>query len=178
MKILIINGSHRAGNTDIITKKLISLLKEQNIKTRELKLREFEMKLPDGCAVCGESGICPNVKDEFSEEIEPTIRNYNIYIIVTPTWNDGVTPLTKIFWDRIVSWCADERKYLKDKKIALITHGMAGKPSWKNVINWVKSICVWEEANYVGSLTFKSGSQIGDIEVNISKLDKFIENFG
>ncbi len=48
----------------------------------------------------------PILNDEFLEKIEPTIRNYDIYIyiyiIATPAWSENVTPLTKIFWDRIV----------------------------------------------------------------------------
>lgn len=176
MKILFINGSHRKGNTDLIIKKAKKILTSDfpAVEVRELLLRDIEMKLPDGCEVCGESGICPNIKDEFSEKVEPTIRDYDIYIIASPTWDDGVTPLTKIFWDRIVSWCADDKKYLKGKKLAVITHGMAGKPSWKNVTNWVKSICIWEESVYAGSLLGNSGSKIGDLQLPPKKLKKFL----
>ncbi len=176
MKLLLINGSHRIGNTDLILKKVKKILTADfpNVETKELILRDIEMKLPDGCEVCGESGICPNIKDELSEKIEPTIRDYDIYVITTPTWDDGVTPLTKIFWDRIVSWCADDKKYLKDKKLAVITHGMAGKPSWNNVINWVKSVCTWEESIFAGSLTGKSGSRIGDLKLPPKKIKKFL----
>ncbi|MBM4402198.1 MAG: flavodoxin family protein [Candidatus Cloacimonetes bacterium] len=109
MKALIINGSHRAGNTDILIERITAHFNQNQIETRELVLRTIEMKLPDGCEKCAESEICPNVKDQFSEEIEPTIRDFDIYIIATPTWDDGVTPLTKIFWDRIVSWCSEKR---------------------------------------------------------------------
>lgn len=177
MKILLINGSHRKGNTDLILEKVKKILATDysKLEVRELTLRDIEMKLPDGCEVCGESGICPNIKDEFSVKIEPTIRDYDIYIITSPTWDDGVTPLTKIFWDRIVSWCADDRKYLRGRKIAVITHGMAGKSSWKNVINWVKSICIWEESVYGGSLTGKSGSKIGDLKFPPKIIKRFIE---
>lgn len=97
MKVLIINGSHRSGNTDIITSKAIEQLNEKQIEVRELKLREIEMKLPDGCEACAESKFCPNIHDEFTRKIEPTIRDYDIYILATPTWDDGITPLTKIF---------------------------------------------------------------------------------
>ncbi|MDO8609347.1 MAG: flavodoxin family protein [bacterium] len=175
MKILIINGSHRKGNTDIVIEKLNKILVQTSSETRILNLRDIEMKIPDGCEICGESGICPNIYDQFSKEIEPSIRDFDIYIIVTPTWDDGVTPLTKIFWDRIVSWCHKDRMYLRNKKLAIITHGMAGKTSWDNVINWVKSVCVWEECKFAGSLTFKSGSKIGDIELDDSKIKEFVD---
>jgi multimeric flavodoxin WrbA len=176
MKLLLINGSHRRGNTDLALQKITKLLTPKFDEIRELRLRDIDMKLPDGCEMCADSEMCPNNKDEFSERIEPSIRHYDVYIIASPTWDDGVTPLTKIFWDRIVSWCHDDRKYLKGKKLAVITHGMADKTSWKNVVNWVKSICIWEEATYAGSLTFKSGAKIGDFVLPKGKIDKFIEN--
>ena len=175
MSILIINGSHRKGNTDLITKLVSDALKSRKIDIKELFLRDIEIKLPDGCEICGEGGVCPNVRDQFSEEIEPTIRAYDVYILATPTWSGGITPLAKIFWDRIVSWCADDKKYLKGKKIAVITHGMAEISSWRNVINWVKSVCVWEEAFFAGSFTCKSGSKIGNIKIRKGSVTRFVD---
>lgn len=175
MRILIINGSHRKGNTDIFIEELKKNIGDSH-SLRILNLREIEMKLPDGCEVCGDSGICPNIKDEFSERIEPTIRDYDVYILATPTWDDGVTPLTKIFWDRIVSWCHKDRMYLKDKKLAVVTHGMSGMESFKFVIDWIKGICGWEKAIFSGSFTFKSGSKIGDVEIDKVKLQNFVRN--
>ncbi|MCG2689608.1 flavodoxin family protein [Candidatus Parcubacteria bacterium] len=172
--MLIINGSHRKGNTDIITNKVKEELVINQIETMELVLRDIEIKLPDGCEQCANGGVCPNVKDEFSENIEPAIRDYDIYIIATPTWSDNVTPLTKIFWDRIVSWCSEDKMYLKNKKLAVITHGMANDKSWDNVINWVKSICVWEQCKFGSSLTAKSGGKVGDIELKEGKVKSFV----
>lgn len=174
MKILIINGSHRKGNTDIIINRLIALLPEQ-YEIRHLILREIEMKLPDGCELCAESEICPNTNDEFSQKIEPTIRNYDVYIIATPTWDDGLTPLTKIFWDRIVSWCHKSRKYLKNKKLSIITHGMADQKSWDNVVNWTRGICSWEKCVFAGFLTLKTGSRIGNLNIDEDALNNFIQ---
>jgi multimeric flavodoxin WrbA len=176
MKVLIINGSHRHGNTDILIEKIKTQFSNKPVEVRELVLRQIEMKLPDGCEQCAESEICPNIKDQFSEEIEPTIRDYDIYIIATPTWDDGVTPLTKIFWDRIVSWCSEKRLYLKNKKLAIVTHGMADENSWNNVINWVKSVCKWEYCKFGGSLTMKSSGKVGDIKIEEDKIKSFISS--
>ncbi len=175
MKILIINGSHRQGNTDIAIQEICNYLKDPDYQIRELKLRDIEMKLPDGCEHCSEAEICPNIQDEFSLEIEPTLHDYDIYIVATPTWSDNITPLTKIFWDRIVSWCSEDREYLKNKKLAIITHGMAGQSSWQNVINWIKSVCEWEQSKYAGSLTFKSGGKAGDLQLEKKDIDNFIK---
>jgi len=174
MKILIINGSHRKGNTDLAIEKVKDVLSKKVEEVEEVILRDIEMKLPDGCEVCADSGCCPNIEDQFSQEIEPSLRDYDVYILATPTWSDNVTPLTKIFWDRIVTWCAEDKMYLKGKKLSIITHGMADEVSWANVIRWVKSVCSWEECNFAGSLTFKSGGKIGDIKLSDSKIEKFV----
>ncbi|MBM4402200.1 MAG: hypothetical protein FJ044_03080 [Candidatus Cloacimonetes bacterium] len=63
---------------------------------------------------------------------------------------------------------------MKNKKLAVVTHGMADENSWTNVINWVKSICKWEQCNFGGSLTMKSGSKIGDIKIKEDKIKNFI----
>lgn len=171
MKILIINASHRKGNTDKITEAFKQNLEKH--EERELILRDIEMKSPDGCQNCAESEICPNIEDEFSKTIEPTLRGYDVYVLATPTWSDNVTPLALIFWNRIVSWCHDENKYLRGKKLAIITHGMAGQESWDNVISWVKSVCSWEECEFAGSFTCKSGSSTNELEIDQTKLKEF-----
>lgn len=175
MKVLIINGSHRKGNTDIAINKVKTVLTAKSVTVDVLNLRDIEMKLPDGCEICADSGICPNVHDELSEKVEPTLRDYDVYIIATPTWSDSVTPLTKIFWDRLVSWCHEDRLYLKGKKLAVITHGMAGDASWHFVTDWVKGVCTWEKSNYAGALTFQSGGKIGMAEIDDAKVKAFIE---
>ena len=174
MKVLIINASHRHGNTDLAVEMVKKSFAGKMSGVRELKLREIEMKLPDGCEVCAEGGVCPNVKDQFSAEIEPTIRDYDIYLLATPTWSDGITPLAKIFWDQIVSWCGEEKIYLRGKKLAVLTHGMAGKQSWSHVVDWVKSVCRWEKAEFGGSLTFKSGVKVGKIELTYDQAELFV----
>jgi len=176
MKILIINGSHRKGNTDIVINKIEEEIVNTKNTVEVLKLKDIEMKLPDGCEICAESGICPHTKDEFSEKIEPTIRNYDAYIVTTPIWSDGVTPLTKIFWDRIVSWCHKDRMYLKGKKLAIVVHGMADENSWDLAINWIKGVCSWEGSVFAGSFKFKSNSRIGDVQIDNNKLSSFINN--
>lgn len=175
MRILIINGSHRKGNTDIVIEKVKKLLGDDH-QARVLVLREIEMKLPDGCENCANTEICPNIKDVFSENIEPTIRDYDVYIVASPTYSDLVTPLTKIFWDRIVSWCNEERMYLRGKKLALITHGMEDIKHLDSNVNWIKGVCRWEEAVYSGALVFNSSNIVGKIDLKDSQIENFVQN--
>jgi multimeric flavodoxin WrbA len=175
VKILIINGSHRSGNTDIAVEKVKNKL-DENCEVRVLVLRDIEMKMPDGCKPCADGEICPNIVDEFSEKIEPTIRDYDIYIIATPTYSDNVTPLTKIFWDRIVSWCKEEKMYLRGKKLAVITHGMEDIKHLNPVINWVNGVCRWEESIFGGALVFTSDSKIGTKMAEDSEVQNFVKH--
>ncbi len=52
---------------------------------------------------------------------------------------------------------------------------MADERSWTNVINWVKSVCKWGKCTYAGSLTFRSGGEIGDFSQK-KQMGKFIVN--
>jgi multimeric flavodoxin WrbA len=174
MKVLIINGSHRDGNTDIAVDKIKQLL-VQKCEVRVLVLRDIEMKMPDGCEACANGEICPNIKDSFSKEIEPAIRDYDIYIIASPTYSDCVTPLIKIFWDRIVSWCQEDRMYLKGKKLTVVTHGMEDLKHLDSVVNWVKGLCRWEEAIFGGALVFNSGAEPGNITIKDSEVKNFVQ---
>lgn len=173
MKILIINASHRHGNTDSIITKVKQELLVQGLDVRELNLREIEMLLPDGCEHCAESEICPNITDQFTTEIEPQIRDFDAYIVATPVYSDAMTPLLKIFWDRIVSWCHPQRMYLKGKKIGLIVHGMAGKESNDNVITWMRSVCVWEEAQLTAVLSLSTQAKAQEVDIDKEKLLDF-----
>lgn len=177
MKILIINSSHRHGNTDSIITKVKQELLASGQDVRELNLRELEMLLPDGCEHCAESEICPNITDQFSTEIEPQIRDFDAYIIATPVYSDNVTPLLKIFWDRIVSWCHPQRMYFKGKHLGLIVHGMAGQESNDNVINWMKSVCVWEEASLTAVLSLSTQAKAQEVEINKEELLNFTQKF-
>ncbi|MEK7553219.1 MAG: flavodoxin family protein [Patescibacteria group bacterium] len=178
MKFLIINGSPRKrGNTDKIISVLKRVIEEKNLKAEEIILRDIEMKLCDGCENCANSLPCPNIKDEFSKKYLPKISNYDIYLLATPTYCDNVTPLMKNFIDRILPISYSKKMGLKNKKIGIIIHGMSGMESFKFPIMWIKSVCGWTKAKFVGYLTFKSGAKAGDVKINNKKINLFLNKF-
>lgn len=174
MKVIIINGSHRQGNSDLVISELKKIGKDLGLKIDELRLRDIEIKLPDGCEHCAESERCPNIKDEFEIKWLEKVGRYDGCILVTPTWSDGPTPLTKIFINRVVCFSHPNRMWWKNKKIGIITHGMAGEKSWQMVINWIKSVCVWMEAKFSGSYVFKSNGKVGTAKFSKEKLREFL----
>lgn len=175
-RILIVDGSHRNGNTAILVQHAVLYLRAQHagVTVDVLTLRDIEMQLPDGCDMCAQAEVCPNMHDAFSQTIEPSIRSYDAYILATPSYDDGVTPLLKIFWDRIVSWSHDERKYLAGKAVAVMIHGMSGELSFEHGIRWVRSVCVWEHARFAGAFTCESGAHAGALAFDEQTLRTFL----
>jgi len=176
MKIIIINASHRHGNSDIISKLCQKFFKNNAIDFEALKLREIEMNLPDGCEFCAQSENCPNVFDQFEKMILPRLKHFNTYIIITPTWSNGPTPLLNIFINRIVSSCHPDKMWLKNKKVGVITHGMADESSWELVIDWIKSICSFNRAIFAGSYTFHSDAIPNSVEIDNTKLENYLKS--
>ena len=174
MKILIINGSPRkSGNTDQVIRAIKSL--KTNIKFTELPLRNIEMHLPDGCFNCAEGNVCPNMDDEFERDILPKLPEYEGYLFVTPTHNNGVSALTKIFIDRIGRYCTAENNKIRGKKVMVIVHGQADESSYKYPLNWLKSVVEFMNMSFIDSYTFKSGSKMETGEFDSNKLKKMIE---
>lgn len=176
--ILIINGSpKRKGNTDKVIEALKGIAKNLRIKIYELVLRDLKMTLPDGCTSCANSEPCPNMKDKFEREIISRIPQYDGYIFTTPTHNDNVSVLTKIFIDRIVSFCHPKRLYLKNKKVGIITHGMADKKSWQFPIDYIKRVCGFHKAKFVAFYTFFSDAKPNTEKFKKEDLEKFLRKF-
>src|SRR4030042_3527597 len=174
MRILIVNGSHREGNSDLAIARIKNIGKSTGLECDEIILRKIKMNLPDGCASCAESERCSNEKDEFEREWLEKIKEYDGYIFVTPTWDNGPTPLMKIFIDRLVCYCHKDRMWFRNKMIGVVTHGLAGKSSWEFVTRWVEGVCDYKEASFVGSWTFSSGSRIGEVKLVDKDIKKFI----
>lgn len=175
MKILIVNGSPRkGGNTDKIVLVLKKHLKEKSLNAEEIILRDIETKLCDGCENCANSLPCPNIKDEFSKKYLPKISDYDVYLLATPTYCDNVTPLMKNFIDRILPISYSKKMGLKNKKVGIIVHGMSGMDSFKFPITWIKSVCGWTEAKFIGYFAFKSGAKAGSVKINDKKLSLFL----
>ena|SRR3989344_6852351 len=179
MKLLIINGSpRRKGNTDKIISVLKRAMKEKKLKAEEIVLRDIEMKLCDGCENCANSLPCSNIKDEFYKKYLLKIPNYDTYIFVTPIYCDNATALLKNFIDRSLPVIySDKEMCFKNKKIGIIVHGMEVGKHWQIPIAWIKSVCAWTEAKFIGYLTFKSGAKAGDIKINNKKIGLFLKEF-
>lgn len=176
MKILLINGSPRKnGNTDQVSQAIKEI--DSNLIIEDLKLRDLKMNLPDGCEDCAEGRHCQNVADEFEEKILPTIPNFDGFLLATPTHNNAVSSLMKIFIDRLACYTYSENDRIKNKKLALIIHGQANKSSFKFPIEWIKSVCKFMNLNFIGFYSFQSQAKVKTGKFDRKELRKLLEKF-
>ena len=101
MKIVVILGSHRKGNT----LKLVNQVEETmqllgNVEFTYLHLRDLNLKNCKGCFQCIQKGsdICPLKDDKYL--ILQTLLNSDGVILATPAYNFNVSTIMKNFIDR------------------------------------------------------------------------------
>ncbi len=101
MKIVVILGSHRKGNT----LKLVNQVEESmqllgNVEFTYLHLKDLNLKTCKGCFQCIQKGsdICPLKDDKYL--ILKTLLNSDGVILATPAYNFNVSTMMKNFIDR------------------------------------------------------------------------------
>jgi multimeric flavodoxin WrbA len=117
MKIIVISGSPRKGNTEWMTKKLAEFLEVDGHEVELLLLRKMEIRQCRGCLSCEAGGaerrgVC-NIKDDMNATY-PKLVAADAIIMGTPAYFELLSGLLKTFLDRTVPiW-----PHLKGKKIA------------------------------------------------------------
>jgi len=116
MKVLLISGSPRNGNTEYILKRIYEKL---DCEKELILLRNKHIEHCIGCLTCHNTFKCP-IKDDMNEIIEKMITSDEI-IFGVPNYFDNVTSLFKTFIDRCHPLY--KSKYLQDKKVTYIFIG-------------------------------------------------------
>lgn len=100
MKVLLINGSPRpGGNSDFVQDMMSQFGLSQEIETKSIKLREYNISPCCGCELCHKTGDC-SAKDDFLGTISALILEAAAMVVITPVYQGGVTGITKNFIDR------------------------------------------------------------------------------
>ena len=102
-RVLVINGSPRKkGLTALFLSNLLDGMKEAGVEADIIYLSDQNIEHCTGCFSCwtGEDGNC--VKDDSMKEILPTIPTYDLMILATPVYVDGMTGQLKTFLDRAI----------------------------------------------------------------------------
>ena len=153
MRILVIMGSPRKGNTYRAAKKIEEFMQSKgNVEFEYLMLKDANLSQCRGCFVCFVKGEdhCP-CKDD-APVIEQKMHAADGVIFATPVYGMNVSALMKTFIDRF-SYIFHRPRFFDKKALLLSTTGALGL---KKVLDYLKLVAgVWgfEVSSRVGIVT-------------------------
>ena len=101
MKILLLDGSYRKGNTYAFAKRLLEGFGD----ITHLRLKDLHIEHCDGCLICKKEGICRH-EDDF-EKLIALVKRSDIIALMSPVYFNGMTSMTKKVIDRF------QQEYMK-----------------------------------------------------------------
>lgn len=104
MKIVVINGSHRKnGNCYQFTRQAVDILSTKH-SVQSFDLIDCRIEKCNGCLICEDGENCP-IKDDYSNAIQPALKEADLIIFATPTYfNMPSSSLVNLF-DRTNDMC-------------------------------------------------------------------------
>ncbi|KOF56399.1 MULTISPECIES: flavodoxin family protein [Clostridium] len=140
MKILIINGGPRRGNTWKLTMlvKEYLLLMSSEIEFTELHLKDLNLPFCTGCSSCFRKGhiYCPH--NSIVQKIMDKIEESDGVIFSAPTYNLQMPALTKNFVDHLCFMFHRPRYFNKKGLVISTTGGVGAGNSTKNMAGTMK----------------------------------------
>lgn len=126
MKILVIMGSPRNGNTVRIVKEIENEMKKLgDVEFSSISLRDLHLEQCRGCHLClfkGE-GLCP-LKDD-RQMLEEQLLNADGVIFASPNFASSVTALFKNFIDRL-AYAGHRPRFFRTRAMAVVTSAGPG----------------------------------------------------
>jgi multimeric flavodoxin WrbA len=153
MKILVIMGSPRKGNTYRAAKKIEEFMRSMgNVEFEYLMLKDVNLSQCCGCFVCFLKGekYCP-CKDD-APLIEQKMHDADGVIFATPVYGMNVSALMKLFIDRF-SYIFHRPRFFDKKALLLSTTGALGLKEVLDYLKLVASIWGFEVSHSVGLVT-------------------------
>jgi multimeric flavodoxin WrbA len=103
MKVLVIQGSPRKGNSAALARQFGDTAAGLGAEVEEVKLNKLSMKGCQACMACkGKSEVCV-VKDDLAEVLRKAFEA-DIWVLATPVYYFDVTAQMKTFIDRTFSF--------------------------------------------------------------------------
>lgn len=173
MKILIVNGSRREGNSYNLSEIMKEKLGKERIICDIITPGNQKIYLCTGCMDCDEKGVC-DFKDDMTENIEK-IRKADVIIFITPTRWNLLSGDIKIFMDRLNPLYTTEE--LKNKKAISIAIGSkeAEEFSEDGAITSIGSFCDSAGMKLILHQSFYDCLDFEDILQQQDKIDQLIE---
>ncbi|MHB8061235.1 MAG: flavodoxin family protein [Ruminiclostridium sp.] len=127
MKILIINGGFRKGNTWSLVQQVKSYLQtlSKEITFEEIHLKDANFPFCTGCSLCFRKGhtFCPH--NEIVQVIMDKIAESDGLIFAAPTYNMQMPAMTKNLIDHL-SFALHRPRYFNKKAMIITTTGGVG----------------------------------------------------
>ena len=172
MKILVIIGSPRKGNTYRAAKKIEKFMQSKgNVEFEYLMLKDADLSQCSGCFVCFMKGEnhCPH-KDDASV-IEQKMHAADGVIFATPVYGMNVPALMKTFIDRF-SYIFHRPRFFDKKALLLSTTGALGLKEVLDYLKLVAGIWGFEVSYRVGIVTPPMQISNRKEQKNSQKLEK------
>ena len=153
MKILVVMGSPRKGNTYRAAKKIEEYMQSMgDVEFEYLMLKDADLSQCSGCFVCIMKGEnhCPHKDSAYI--IEQKMHAADGVIFASPVYGMSVTALMKTFIDRF-SYIFHRPRFFDKKALLLSTTGALGLKEVLNYLKLVASIWGFEVVHSVGLVT-------------------------
>jgi multimeric flavodoxin WrbA len=171
MKVLLVNGSPREGNTYLALKGMEKILNEENIETTVLSVKDHQIKECVGCYRCVTDGrhFCP-LKNDDVESIWAEFRKADGVVLSAPVFTLGVPGTLKKFMDRIASTAHRPEFYNKPLVLLSTTAGMGTQDVFKQ-LSWFE-IAGLRIVSKIGLMAYPVGKDTEKaLKAKKSKLD-------
>lgn len=164
MRILVVNGSHRQGNSSGFVKVAKDLLEMQGHSVEVLELLERRFEICNGCLTCEETGVC-TINDLFTAEIYPKLAAADGFVFATPIYFNTVTALFKNFIDRTNCLCEYFGKNPKKAAIFLVGQLDKSEGSAASALNYLKEYAEIMNFDLSDNSIFVTAREAGEIEL-------------
>ena len=179
MKVLVIMGSPRKGNTYHATERIREIIQETvPVEWDYVMLKDAHLEDCRGCYQCFERGeeYC-SLKDD-SSLLEQKMKEADGVVFATPVYGFQVSYLMKLFIDRH-GYVFHRPRFFRQKALLLTTAGAVGSDDVLKYLNLVARIWGFEVAARVGIRTHATFGPLPPyvIQENEKKLQKAADAF-
>lgn len=173
MKVTIIVGSRREGNSYKLSQKLKESFKKNRIVSSIIVPGNQKIYLCTGCMDCDENGVC-DFDDDMKQNIDKILKS-DCLIFITPTRWNLLSGDIKIFMDRLNPLYSNKK--LKDKKMIAISIGSSAKDTYStnDVVRSITNFAESSQMNTILTYEFNDCLDFTDILRQEDKINKLIE---
>ena len=140
MKILLLNGSQRKGNT---VTALNSLKKEfadvPNTEVKQIDANEVSVSQCIACMSCGTEGKC--VFDDDTNMVVDAVMEADAIVFATPVYWWGITAQMKLVIDKLYCQCSNLAKMKKKVGVVVIGEAEQSDPQYQIISKQFECIC-------------------------------------